>query len=703
MAAPVLRPDHNVWRIAPAARAAVLIDGAAFFRAVREAFVQARRRILVVGWDIDSRTRLVGETEPDDGYPTVLSEFLTELVRRRPELRVDLLLWDYSILYANERELFPRLSLQWRTPAQITLCLDDNVPFGCSQHQKIVVVDDAVAFSGGLDLTIRRWDTSEHAVDQQGRVAPSGETYPPFHDVQMMVDGAAAHALAEIAGERWTRAMRLPPAAPVPVGDPWPQTVRPDFVDVDIGIARTQPRCDHEPEVREVEALFLDMIDAAQDTIYIENQYVTAPAIATRLARRLRQRRNLEVVIVAPRKHEAWIEWRTMRNGRIRFLRTLSRAAADRVRLVSPQVESGGVAMPTMVHSQVMVVDDRLLRIGSANMNNRSLGADTECDLVIQARDDAERRAIRSVRARLIGDQCGVSEAEVERAIARTGSLIAAVDALGGNGHRLCPIDDGELDTSDVSAAMEELADPRRPLGLAALWRKLADRLQGDRGAAWGLAAAALGVLALTLLWQLTPAATLAEPAVLRGALSGLAHTAWGPIAVLALFLAAGLVAFPVVILIAATAATFGPWLGFAYALAGVLASALLTYSIGARFGQATLRRLIGARLERVRRQIVRRGVFAMAAIRLVPVAPFTIVNLVAGASAIRLADYMAGTLLGMLPGLIALSALGHQIVRIVSNPTLTETGLLVLAVAGWVAVTLAVQALVGRFGRRAS
>ena len=70
-----------------------------------------------------------------------------------------MLLWDYSVLYSLERELLPVLSLQWRTPPQIELCLDDVLPIGSSHHQKIVVIDDALAFSGGLDLTIRRWDT----------------------------------------------------------------------------------------------------------------------------------------------------------------------------------------------------------------------------------------------------------------------------------------------------------------------------------------------------------------------------------------------------------------------------------------------------------------------------------------------------------------------------------------------------------------
>ena len=118
---------------------------------------------------------------------------------------------------------------------------------------------------------------------------------------------------------------------------------------------------------------------------------------------------------------------------------------------------------------------------------------------------------------------------------------------------------------------------------------------------------------------------------------------------------------------------------------------------IGARFGQAALRRLIGDAARAHPRRIVRRGVLAVAAIRLVPVAPFTLVNLVAGASAIKLVDYLAGTLLGMLPGLIVMSALGHQHrARSSAIPRRAEIGLLALAVAAWIAVSFGVQALVG-------
>jgi phosphatidylserine/phosphatidylglycerophosphate/cardiolipin synthase-like enzyme/uncharacterized membrane protein YdjX (TVP38/TMEM64 family) len=702
----ILRPNRNVWRIKRAARAAALIDGAAFFHAVRQAFLNARHSIFVLGWDIDSRTRLVGETnQPDDGLPATLAEFLTELVRRRPELKINLLLWDYSLLYANERELSPRLSLQWRTPDQITLCLDNIVPFGSSQHQKIIVVDNAVAFSGGLDLTIRRWDTTAHTAANPDRVDPDGEPFRPFHDVQMIVDGAAAGSLAAIACERWARAAGCETLDTAPQGDPWPDCVTPDFTNVDIGIARTQPCYDDRAEVREAEVLFLDSIDAAERTIYIENQFVTSEPIARRLAKRLRERKKLEVLIVAPHRHESWVESKTMRHGRIRFWRTVQNAGADRVRLMYPAVDDGKDGTETMIHSKVMAIDDRFLRIGSANMNNRSMGADSECDLAIEAKTRAERRAIVDIRNRLIGEHCGVPAAAVVQALKRNrNSLVAVADRLTANGHSLQPIDDGEPDEGELVGYFEELADPKHPLRASSLWHSLIEHgRNAGGGAAWKIALAALLIVLLTLAWHVTPLAEWTDPDAVRGLLHAVGQQPWAGALVVGTFLVGGLVAFPVTILIGATAAAFGPWFGFLYATLGVMASALATYALGAQFGQRALSRVMGPRLERIRSMIVRQGVLSVAAIRVVPVAPFTFVNLAAGASAIKLVDYMAGTLLGMLPGLIVMSALGYRILAILSDPSLAEVALLVIAVLGWVAMSIAVQALVSRLWNRAS
>ncbi len=692
MAISLLRKNRNVWRVERAERAAVLVDGAAYFGALRQSLLRAEHTVYIVGWDIDSRTRLVGPTcKADDGFPETLAEFLSALVERRPSLTINLLLWDFSVLYALEREIFPALSLSWKTPDQIRFCLDGHLPLGCSQHQKIVVIDDSVAYSGGLDLTIRRWDTSDHALSNEHRRDPSGQSYRPFHDVQALVDGAAAKALGDLVRERWRQARCAEPERPAAASDCWPASVTPDFTDVEIGIARTIPGCNGRSEVREVERLFIDMIDSAERTIYVENQFMTSEAIARRLAQRMRKKRGLEAVLVAPDTPETWIESHTMRNGRIRFRNILEEAGVfGRVRLVHPEVREGEETASTMVHSKVMVVDDRIIRIGSANLNNRSMGADTECDLVIEARSASQRAAITRVRNRMFGEHCGATESDVAELLDDTQSLTEVADILSRNGHALRPIDDGEPDARE-KAYLETLADPPRPLD----WRSL----PGIGGVA-KFAVAGIVLIALTLAWQFTPLSAFADAASLQTMIGSIAQSYWAPLAVLLVFVLGGLVAFPVTILIAATAASFGPWTGFVYALVGALTSAIVTYGIGAAVGGESLTQVLGERLNSIRNKIARQGLFAVAAIRLVPIAPFTLINLVAGASGIRLWHYVAGTVLGLLPGLVVMSLLGSQIVRLISSPSPREIVTVVLLVAVWIAMVVGAQAAVSKYGR---
>lgn len=735
---PLFQPGRTVWKIERARRAAMLVDGAAFFAAAREAFLQARRTIFIVGWDIDSRTELVGEEPPTDGFPTNLAAFLTELAKRRPELQIHLLLWDYSLVYAHEREPLPRLSLNWQMPPQVTFCLDSTVPFGSSQHQKLVVVDDALAFSGGLDLTIRRWDTSRHDPDNKRRVDPSGEPYRPFHDVQMMVDGEAARALALLARARWCHANGGEPEVR-PEGQPWPESVKPDFTDVDMAIARTQPRYHREEEVREAEALFVESIARAERTIYVENQFMTSGVVAAALAQRLRKRPQLEVLMVAPRSHDSFVERRTMRNGRIRFWRTVQAAGGDRVRLVYPSIAQNGQSTYTMIHSKIMVIDDWFLRVGSANLNNRSMGADTECDLAIEAATAAERATVTRLRDRLLGEHCGVSGEEVATALAREGSIVRVADRLCGNGHCLTAIDDGQPDRTVFARLAERIADPARPLRLGRLAGRFLPRLlfhgsrtvgrrlakREDRRAARAreleaarsnasageegllgkpglLVAGALALIVLlTLAWQFTGLKDLAQPDQIRELLEGSEGEPWALGVVVGLFLLGGAVAFPVTILILATAAVFGPWWGMLYAAAGVAASAGVMFVIGARFGQSVPKRLLGKRWEKIRDRLQRRGLLAMVALRVVPVAPFSLVNLAAGAASIRLVDFALGTLIGMGPGIAAIALMGDRIVKVLADPSAGQIAVLALCVAGWIGLSFAAQAVVSRLGER--
>ena len=697
---PILRPGHNVWRIERARRAAVLIDAAAFFSAVREAMLKARRCIFVLGWDMHSQTPLVGETgEADDGFPQLFGDFLRELVERRPELDIHLLSWDFAFLYAAERELFPRMRFGWQMPERVHFRLDNAVPLGSSQHQKLIIVDDLLAFSGGLDVTIRRWDTSEHKLDNPHRVDPAGAPYAPFHDVQMMVDGEAAKALGDLARRRWHRGCgeTVDAYSLTEEEHPWPASVEPDFTDVDVGIARTLPAYDNDEAVSEVEPLFLDSVEAAERSVYIENQFLTFKPFAQRLARRLRKNPELEALIIAPEKAESWIEYRTMRPGRILFRKALD-AAQSRVRLLYPEVESGSGRASTMVHSKVMIIDDRLLRVGSANLNNRSMAADTECDLVIEAQTEEHRAAIRAVRNRLLADHCGVTPAAVAEELERDPSVLSAGTRLSGRGHRLKPIDDGDPDDEELAAQLRRIADPYDPIGFETVNGLFESWLTArQRSALLKLSIAVALFLALTLVWYVTPLSEYADLDATRKTFAAFAESWYAAPAVVGIFVVAGLLSFPVTVLIAATAAGFGPALGLLYASIGALASAFVTYAIGSFVGRGTLRQVLGPRLDKVRKRIAKRGVIAVAAIRLVPIAPFTLVNLAAGASEIRAVDFMLGTILGLAPGMIVLSLLGEQIFRVLAAPTLTSMTFLILAIAAWIAVTLGGQYLLTR------
>jgi phospholipase D1/2 len=145
-----------------------------------------------------------------------------------------------------------------------------------------------------------------------------------------------------------------------------------------------------------------------------------------------------------------------MRNSRIRFLQTFADAGVtDRVRLVYPRVDDEDAGMDTMIHSKVMTIDDRFLRIGSANLNNRSMGTDTECDLAIEAARPEHRAAVRAVRHRLLADHCGVTAEEVARFFAGGGDLLAAVEKLPGRGHSLRAIDNGAPNPEEMARYVE--------------------------------------------------------------------------------------------------------------------------------------------------------------------------------------------------------------------------------------------------------
>lgn len=680
---PVAQPGINCWLRAPAHRVALLVDSAAYFEAFYEAARRARRTIAIVGWDIDSRVPLLVGRD-DTGLPLTLGPFLVELVRRNRDLRVYVLGWEYPRIFASEREPDPFGGFWGNAPRRIHFHLDGTFTGMASCHQKVVVIDDALAFAGGMDLTTRRWDTPDHLEEDPRRTDPRGRPYASVHDVMAMVDGPAARALGQLARERWRCAADYRMRRAGPDSDPWPPGVTPDLTDVTVAISRTLPDPRGGRGIREVEQLYLDMIAAARRTIYIENQFFTSSIIGEALAARLEEPAGPEVVVVTSREAMSWLEEATMGVLRARLVARL-RAHDRHGRLaVYDPVAAGKRDLGIKVHSKVTIVDDQLLRVGSANINNRSLGLDPECDLLVEAQDDPRiAGGIRAFRARLLGEHLDTPTAEVERVIAARGSLIAAIEALRGRDRTLEPLAQAPPEWLDEMLPGETLIDPETPLLTDNVLDELVPASPDSRWKRPVLLGATLLLLAaaLTAIWRWTPLHDIVEPRRLAALIEPWGRHPAGPLLVGGGYLLTGLVGVPVNALIFATGFAFGPWLGLAYSILGFMTSAVGMYWIGVALGRRPVNRLAGPRLQRVTKRLNRHGFLAVAALRAIPVAPYVVVNLAAGAMRVRFRSYVIGTFLGMLPGTVIATLFGGSLGEFLRRPSPGRVAL-VLAVA---------------------
>lgn len=696
----ILAEGRNCWKTARADRVGFLVDAASYFAAFADAVRQARHSIFIIGWDIDSRIALVRGTNGTESRK--LGEFLSDAVARKRGLHAYVLIWDFAMIYALEREFLPVFKLGWRTHPRLHFHLDGNHPVGASHHQKIVVIDDKLAFAGGIDLTKCRWDTPEHLGRDSRRYDPGCSRYSPFHDVQMAVDGDAAAALGELARERWRRATGRTPVRAKPTGDtPWPAGLTPGLENALIGISRTEPAHRGYPEIREVEALHFDTIRAARRTIYIENQYLTSSAIGELLAARLKDRNGPEVVIVLPLKSSGWLEENTMDALRARTLRRLREADRfGRLRVCYPTADGSGSSWIN-VHSKVTVIDNRFLRIGSANLSNRSMGFDTECDLSIEAEDNPDaRNAIVAFRNRLLAEHLGVSPERIVDMIDSRKSVAGAIDALSGPGGSLRPLDGSAPDVTEEWLCDAPFVDPARPADPAELVGRYLPEESGHSGRLLSLGSAAIlfALLALAAAWHWTGLRHwLNLDTILHWASAVRSHPA-APVLVIGAYALGGLIVFPVTLLMIATAITFSPFIAFLYSLLGCMASAVTLYGLGRITGRRIVRRFAGPGLNRLSRQLARRGLLAVITIRVLPVAPYTVVNFIAGASHIGLRDFVLGSVIGLTPGIFAITILGDRLGNSIRHP-----GLLNLSVvAGLVVLFAGLNVLVRhRLGRR--
>lgn len=680
VSASLFRPGHNCCRVAHAERVSLLIDGEAYFSAMVRAAQLATHSILIVAWDFHSRTRIHHDTASD--VPQLLGDFLNSLVRRRRSLHINVLIWDYPMLFARGREMSPIYGFGWHPHRRVHVRYDAKIPVGASHHQKIVAIDDSIAFCGGLDLTRSRWDTSDHRPGDERRVNPGEEEcYAPFHDVMMAVDGDAAQSLAQLARERWSAATGKTLPKPRRRHEAWPASLKPSLTNIEVAVSRTSSAADDGRAVHEVESMYLDIIASAKRYLYIENQYFTSDTLGHALAERLVEPDGPEVIVALRLSTDGWLEAPTMGALRTRLLMKLRDADQHgRFHAYYPYIPGLPDGQCCDLHSKLIVVDDEIVHLGSANFCNRSMGLDTECDVTIEAR--GERRLMAPMADfinELLGEHLCKSADEVAAARRTQGSLNDAILSLTSEeGRTLRPFVRLD-DVPEIMLSIATVADPEKPISLDELVEEFAPEIAIGKGTpAWKtMLATAIGLIALAAVWRYTPLSQWTDSAELTEWASAFASKPWAPLVVLLAYTPASIVLFPRPLITLVSVVAFGAWLGFAYAFSGIMLAAVATYGLGRIMDRSYVRRIAGARINRLTQAMRKRGLIAVTLVRFVPIAPFAVVNIVAGAFRIRLRDFVGGSAIGILPGTLVATVFGDQLLTELRNPGAGNLGLL--------------------------
>lgn len=678
----ILRPGSNCWRLARADLLSFIVDSADYYEALANVFARARRSVLIVGWDLDPRVRL----RRDQDRPQRLEDCLRHAVQHQRSLRVRVLEWDFAFAYTTHDRPMPLFARRWSHHRRIDVRTDGSQPLGAALHRKLVVIDDGLAFVGGMDLTSGRWDTREHRVEDARRIEDSGAAHGPFHDVHAALSGPAARLVGDIARACWLQATG-DAVPPVEEGDRliWPANLRPDLERVELGVARTASNLEGGPGVREIERLYLDFIAAARRWLYIESQYLTSVTLARAIARRLEEPDGPEVLVILPRDSAGWLEQGTMDVLRTRVLRRLRRHDRHgRLGVFYPVAADGST--PIYVHSKLLIADDELMRLGSANISNRSMGLDAECDIAVEATGDrAVGAAIRGLREHLMAEHLGIPVARLREVVDETDSLLSAVEMCSGTGRGLRPLAREAAEFLVEALPDHSLLDPEEPIDITRWIRHYLPAATRRRAVNNVMGAAALlaSLLAAAAVWAWTPVHELVGSGI------GEAYVApSGTAFVLAVsgFVVGGFLYLPLSVLSLAAVFVFGGGSGGAYAIVGAFMSAAIGYGVGRSLPRDVFGRLGGPAVSTVSARLTLHRGPALVAARIVPALPFGVVSVIAGSARARPSTYLVSSLAGAVPTIAAMAVLGDRIHAAWSDPGLWSLSTLAVAAGAIVA-----------------
>jgi phosphatidylserine/phosphatidylglycerophosphate/cardiolipin synthase-like enzyme/membrane protein DedA with SNARE-associated domain len=600
-------------------------------------------------------------------------------------------------MFAADQHISEWFQAQAKTLANLDLRMVPAASNFAARHEKFVIIDDTVAWLGGMDLSHNRWDTTDHRGDDPSRVNPDGEEYVPYHDTQFMFRGPAVRELFLLAlGDGVVPNDWDPPDAPAEQPQfAWDARDR----EIYFSVTRSHPVRNSE-NVQQIIRLYRDLIAAAEDRIYIENQYFSSDEITRTLISRLEEPDGPEVIIIVPQELPDTLGRVTMgANTALHLSDLIEHDHHHRLgifHLVSPDDEGVGVK----VHSKTMIVDGTAVTVGSANISRRSFSLDSEMNVTIVDAEPGGVSAVAALEDRLISQHLGVSPEEWRDLLSRhDGSWLPTIRDRIQHGKGVVDGRDNVLE--------------KTPQGVP---RELLDRLDMDepppqetvvqrivRSNPWAIISrtrriwmSSLVAIALIGAFLYLGRSNLDIRDVLRAIEEiNTGRPALGVLLTILTFWLTMAFFITIVVPIVFFAALHGPFLGILYSTIGVFSGAAIFYGIGLALHTAPWLDDFRA-VRRAKEQlegIKRYGLWAVAMSRMVPSGPFMVVNLVTGLLGFSPSHFLAGSAIGLLPGIVAFSIFGEVIRNVFTDPSWTSVtlfGAFILAYFGLVRGLLA-------------
>lgn len=637
-----LLPPDTYFYSAKESAPELIVCGKSYFKRLKESFLGAKKSIYICGWSLNLKTIM-------DANGTTLEDVLFSL----PEtVEIKILIWDYIIFYIPDRDPFMALHLAVKNKKNIQFERFDFHPVMSSMHAKMAIVDEETLFLGGIDIDLERRDGEYNLANDPERQEKGGQKYQPFRDYALKFQGDSAVFFTGLFKQLWKSQLAQ----------------RSEFVsetvsheDSNVFFTRTIPKFKDNPKDVSSFKMHSWLIANAKKYIYIENQYLTSDKIVDALVQRLSEVDGPEVVIVVSYGKMPIIEKVSMGALLTESVKALLKSDPHKRLKVYTLVSSGeNVSEYVKVHSKCMLVDDYFLKIGSSNINNRSMEFDYELDAVVMGAEVAEYK--RQIFSTLLthGEDC---ELEMDDSVIRT--FEAAKKRYG----KLVEVKDILREESAIAEYKDYLPLDKSQMtffermGQTFIQKSVLEKINLKM-----MGGAVLLVLILV-------GAAVVDPEEAKSALDEV--IVWlnisNGLALMAVFffgyLILGSFFFPLNAYIFLCGAYFGMFEAFGLAVGGALGSATLSYGVGAFFKSEIEADSKIEKINQLRRLLKRNSLKTLIFLRMVPVAPFPLVNLVCGKLGVGFWKYFLGTALGVAPGSFVLIFLEQRLIDLIKAP----------------------------------